>query len=326
MKLFVTGASGFIGSAVVACAAGRGHDVVALARRGGPSADRPAAHGPVRWVIGDVRQPEAWAHELAGVDAVVHLAAGFGAEAQHQEVTVGGTAALLDAMASAGIDRLVLVSSIAVYDYRSVPARGLIDESTPLEPRPDQRDPYVRAKLAQEHLVRQRDLRTTVLRPGMVYGPSRTWDGGVARRLPGGLGVAIGPSSLLKVTHVDACARAITLAAERDAAIGLTANVVDDGLPTQRQFAAALRRAGLATPRSIPVPYRVARAGGRALRLVNDRVLGGRARLPELLDPPRQAARYGPFTYSNAAARHVLGWRPPVSVEQALAATPSTAP
>src|SRR5262245_25318943 len=119
MRVLVTGAAGFIGSAVAQALADDGGDVLEI------DVMLPQAHGTSEPPPGirrlDVRDAVAWSHLLRGVDVVVHQAAlvGLGADvadlpayAAHNDL---GTAALLAAMHGAGVGRLVLASSMVVY-------------------------------------------------------------------------------------------------------------------------------------------------------------------------------------------------------------------
>jgi dTDP-L-rhamnose 4-epimerase len=187
MRVLVTGGAGFIGSHVAAELTLAGHLVTVL------DCLHPAAHGDAPPAVdgvqvGDVRDPTTVARALRGVDAVVHHAAmvGMGTSLQDLPEYVGcndlGTAVLLAGMARAGIDRLVLASSMVVYGeggYRC-PEHGptrpaprnvadltacrfdprcptcgtdliteLVDETAPLEPRSG----YAATKVAQEHLA-----------------------------------------------------------------------------------------------------------------------------------------------------------------------------
>ncbi len=119
MRVLLTGAAGFIGTATAAALDAAGHDVVKLdlmlTQAHGASEPPPGVHRH------DVRTPDQWAALLTGVDAVCHLAAVVGAGvtvsdlpdyASHNDL---GTAAVLAAMHAAGVSRLVLASSMVVY-------------------------------------------------------------------------------------------------------------------------------------------------------------------------------------------------------------------
>jgi nucleoside-diphosphate-sugar epimerase len=318
VKLFVTGASGFIGRSVVACARSRGHDVVGLVRSSSSAPFGPGSDG-VTTVLGDVRDASSWGGALAGCDAVIHLAGSVEPTPDRSESMVSGTHALIDSMCTHGVDRFVLVSSISVYDFRALQPGDALRETTPLESRPQDRDDYVRAKLTQEQIARERDeVRTTVLRPGAVYGQGRLWDGGFAMRFGARLGLVIEPDARMKLTYVENCGEAIVLAAERSEAVGIALNLVDDDPPTQRAFAAALARRGLASTRAVSIPYRLASAAARVASS-GDRLLRGRLPLPWPLVPARLDAACKPLEYPNDAAKRVLGWEPRWSFDDALA-------
>ncbi len=120
MKVLLTGGAGFIGTHVLDRLRSRDHDVVVL------DSLRPDVHrGVLPQVEGlvraDVRDTAALDSVLAGMDVVVHLAAkvGLGGDVQdlpdYADSNVHGTAAVLAAMARAGVGRLVLASSMVVY-------------------------------------------------------------------------------------------------------------------------------------------------------------------------------------------------------------------
>jgi dTDP-L-rhamnose 4-epimerase len=212
MRVLVTGAAGFIGSHILDSARALGHEV-----RGYDSLT-PAVHDgrpgylpdDVELVVADVRDAAAVRRALAGVDVVCHQAAlvGLGVDLAdlpaYSDVNVTGTAILLNEMGRAGVQRLVLASSMVVYGegaydcarhgrIRPAPrARAdltagrfeprcprcgqelqttTISEDVPLDPR----NAYAASKLAQEHLAaswaRLTDGQVTALRYHNVYGP-----------------------------------------------------------------------------------------------------------------------------------------------------------
>jgi UDP-glucose 4-epimerase len=151
MRILVTGGAGYIGSETARRLVSAGHDVVVLddLRRG-----HRTAVGTIPLVVGDVRDLELVADllERHNVAAVVHLAALKSVEESvadpgaYFEVNVGGTLAVLRAMARTGVRRLVFSSSCAVY---GIPERSPVDESAAVRPI----NPYGESKLASERLL-----------------------------------------------------------------------------------------------------------------------------------------------------------------------------
>ncbi|MFD1721568.1 NAD-dependent epimerase/dehydratase family protein [Amnibacterium endophyticum] len=213
--LLVTGGAGFIGAAVVRRALERGVEVRVLdSLRGDVHGPGSAAPDGVRFLRGDVTDPDAVAAALEGVDAVCHQAAkvGLGVDFADAPDYVRsndlGTAVLLAGMAAAGVRRLVLASSMVVYGegaYRSsrgpvpVPPRreedlvaGRFEPVDPetgedLEPglvaedaRIDPRNVYAATKAQQEALAaawaRETGGRVAALRYHNVYGPGMPRD------------------------------------------------------------------------------------------------------------------------------------------------------
>ncbi|MFF6806396.1 NAD-dependent epimerase/dehydratase family protein [Streptomyces sp. NPDC012616] len=201
MRVLVTGGAGFIGSHVVEALRARGHESVVFDVRTDPAAD--------------VRDEQAVARALAGVDAVCHqaamvgLGAGFADAVEYVSRNDLGTAVLLTAMAGQGVRRLVLAGSMVVYgEGRYTCARhgvvppgpravadlaagrfeprcpacggelsaGLVGEDAAVDPR----NVYATTKLAQEHLAaawaRSTGGSAVSLRYHNVYGPGMPRD------------------------------------------------------------------------------------------------------------------------------------------------------
>ncbi|MHC0429401.1 NAD-dependent epimerase/dehydratase family protein [Streptomyces sp. O3] len=214
MRVLVTGGAGFIGSRIVAELSADGHEPVVFDALL-PSAHAPDPDPPHSWTIADVRDREAVAAALRGVDAVCHQAAmvGLGKDFADAPDYVGcndlGTAVLLAEMARAGVGRLLLAGSMVVYGegryacdrhgaVRPGPRAaadlaagrfeprcprcgaglrpGLVAEDAPTDPR----NVYATTKLAQEHLAaawaRSTGGRAVSLRYHNVYGPGMPRD------------------------------------------------------------------------------------------------------------------------------------------------------
>lgn len=166
-RVLVTGASGFIGCALVPALQSAGHTVRA-ASRCIPSFAPPVeavSHGDLR----DADRGGDWLPLLGGVDAVVHLAGiahtGPGVSAtDYDRVNHHATAALAAAARKAGVKRMVFVSTIRAQSGPS--ADHVLTEDDAPEPT----DPYGRSKLAAEIALGRSGIEFTVLRPVLVYG------------------------------------------------------------------------------------------------------------------------------------------------------------
>lgn len=322
MKVLVTGASGFLGTATVDAMHAAGHEVVALVR---PTADTTRlgwSELGITTIVGDLRQPGDWTDAVKAVDAVVHLAAApSGGLSEQFAGTVLATERLLGALDLDALTRFVHVSSLSVYDFTAPATGGALDESTLLEPRPAARDAYTITKLEQERLVREtvKSDQLVVVRPGAIYGPGKEWDHGAALRA-GRFALVAASGARMRLTFVTNCADALVAALVAPGAAGGTFNVVDDDLPTHGEFFRACRRAGATPARGITVPWAAFRAVGLAVHVVNRLLFRGRARLPEVVDRRRQTARWRPLNYPNVAARTGLKWKPRVELEDGVAA------
>lgn len=174
MRILITGGAGFIGGTLIARLAGRGgHELIAfdnesLGRR------EDIADLDCRFVAGDIRDADALARSLDGVDAVVHLAAdtrvipSIEDPAHNFEVNVAGTFTLLEAMRAAGVTRLVNASTGGAIVGAADPP---VSEAMPPAPM----SPYGASKLAVEGYcsayAASYAMACASLRFSNVYGP-----------------------------------------------------------------------------------------------------------------------------------------------------------
>ncbi|MGH1489342.1 MAG: NAD-dependent epimerase/dehydratase family protein [Acidimicrobiales bacterium] len=316
MKIYITGATGFVGSYVVDEALRRGHEVCAVVR---PSSN--STLGDLEGVTlarVDLRSMRGLADSLADVDLVIHLAAAKSGDFYTQFAgTVVATENLLAAMNEAGVKHLVGISTFSVYDFLNTKPGTLIDEDALIDQAPALRDEYAQTKLIQEDLYRQfgeqDDNNLVILRPGMIYGANNLWHALLGAEF-GPKFLKIGSRAILPMAYVENCAEAMIQAAEKltedpSPINGQVINIVDDNLPTQERYA-ELVSAKMETPPSIALPWPVVKAAAGMLKKGNEVVLNGRAKFPGIAVSARLHARFKPLRYTNQRAKELLGWSP----------------
>ncbi len=167
-KVVVTGASGFIGTALVPRLLDAGYIPRLFVRR----LPAPPPIPPIEVVQGDLTSPESLRVALAGAGAVVHLGAATSAgrldPALAYRVNVGGATAVIEACRAVGCRRIVVLSTQHVYLRRC--------------------GTYGRTKRIADALFSSSGLEVTIMRPSLVYGPGSRGVfvklAGLLRRLP----------------------------------------------------------------------------------------------------------------------------------------------
>ncbi|MGB7084702.1 MAG: NAD(P)-dependent oxidoreductase [Phormidesmis sp.] len=319
-KVFITGAAGFVGQYVVAAVLRAGHEVLANIRAKTTVEDISwHAHPDVTLIRQDLRQRRGLVDAVAGADAVIHLAAVKSGDFYDQFAgTVIATENLLWAMKEAGVQQLVAISTFSVYDYLGMKPHQLLDENAPIEPAPQNRDEYAQTKLIQEKLYRAFEGDVTILRPGMIYGRNNLWHALVGAEVGGDRWLKIGGKATLPMAYVENCAEAIAATLNAPTAVGQTINLVDDQLPTQKEYLKLLLTYTPTPPKLIPVSWFAMRSIANLAWWVNQTFLEGKAKMPGILVPAKLQGRFKPLTYSNDRAKDLLGWSPQYSTEAAF--------
>lgn len=300
-RILVTGASGFLGRAVITGSAGRGERVRAAMRRPAPFS---LADGVEIVEHPDLAQAFDWRALLHGVDRVIHLAgiadAGTGIAAErYDQINRQATARLAVAAARAGVAHFVFVSSIRA---QSGPAA---DHILSERDAPAPTDDYGRSKLAAENEVRASGVPFTILRPVVLYGSDVKGNFALllraARsRLPLPLKDFVNRRSLL---GIDNFVSALAFVLGEPVSRGETYAVADPGpaLPLA-DIIATLRKAERRRPLLLPLPAEFVEI---PLRLI------GRADLWE---------RFGGDLVVDAGKLLAAGWRPAHDTRAGLAA------
>jgi len=316
MRVLVTGANGFIGQALCRTMLTSGHGVRRAVRSGSSDDNGRHSHPSCRAaetvVTGAIGPDTNWTEALAGIETIVHLAARVhvlkdrtrNPLAEFRHVNVAGTERLARMAASAGVRRLVYVSSIKVNGERTRESPFTEIDA------PDPQDTYGMSKLEAEQALRkiaeETGLEVVIVRPPLVYGPGvggnflRMMDW-VNRGLPLPLGSIRNLRSLIYLGNmVDALA---TCAIHPSAAGKIF--LVSDG-------------EDVSTPELI---RRLAQAMGRRARLVSfpptllhfaGMLTGKAGEVDRLL---------GSLRVDSSKIRRELQWTPSISMDQGLRKT-----
>jgi nucleoside-diphosphate-sugar epimerase len=282
VKVLVTGASGFVGRAVVASLAAQGDDVHAAVRTTADAASDGSTgptfpHGVTVVRHGDLGAGVDWTRPLMGIDAVVHIAgiahAGPGIpEERYDRVNHRATAALAAATRDAGVSRFVFVSSIRAQTGPA--ADHVVSERD--TPRPT--DAYGRSKLAAERAVAESGVPFIILRPVLVYGPGVKGNLRALMRLaalpvPLPFGALESRRSLVSLANLTS---AIGFVLREGACAGETYVVADPAPLTIGEIVTALRRGGGKPPGLVAVSPALLRLSLIAVgRGINWEQLGG---------------------------------------------------
>lgn len=325
MKILITGASGFLGRAVVERLLARGEfDLRCLVRPGSDLAglDEVRNRYPdvrIEYMVGNLALPDDAVRAVDRIDTIFHLAAGMrGLPASIFVDSVVASRCLCDAVQDR-MRRLVLVSSLGVYGTSFMGTDHPVEENTKLDPHPEKRNVYFHAKIWQEHLFREQaeqgKVDLVVVRPGVLYGK-----GNPNRGFPSRVGIAIGHflvmlggTHVLPLTHVTNCAEAVVVAGLSPTASGHSYNVVDDDLPTARQYLNGYRKKVKKVP-AIDLPFPVAMLLSEVVEKYH---ASSRGQIPAVLTPYETSAMCKGHRFDNRKIK-TLGWKQIVPTAEAM--------
>jgi dihydroflavonol-4-reductase len=256
MRIFITGATGFIGRYLVARLAGTEHRMRCLVRR--PERAAGLVRQGAEVVQGDITDKDAVLAAMRGCDWVVHLAGIYSMwepdPRRYVAVNVRGTRNVMEAALECGVAKVLYVSTVAVWGKV---AQRPFDEETPVAP--FRCSDYARTKLEGERIAwelhRARGLPLVVVYPGAALGAGDDKPTGqyaadvVAGRLP----VRVLKDTVLTYVHVRDVAEAIVRALEKPDNLGEKYIVAHRPIPLGEYTEMLAKAAGTRLPRlSVP--------------------------------------------------------------------------
>jgi len=315
-SILVTGAGGFLGSALVKALLSQGKSVRVLKHK---SSDKESQSADA--CVGDLGDPDVVDAAIQGTEVVYHVgAATHGSWPDYESGTIGGTRNVVASCLRHQVRTLVYVSSLSVLSYATLPAHARVSESAQLEQFPGRRGGYANSKLQAEKIVaeavRDRNLRAVILRPGNIFGPG-------AERVPpygvipiGSHWMVIGRGdALLPLVYVSDVVDALLKSAECTEAIGQVIHLVDPQAITQREY---LKYCQTKMPEIrvhyLPRSFLYCAAAGM-------QGLGALARINVPLTIYRLRSIKPYVEFDCTAARQLLNWVPKVGIKNGLEQT-----
>jgi nucleoside-diphosphate-sugar epimerase len=313
MHILVTGASGFVGRALVQHLASDGRHQVRAAVRTSASINASGPHVEVV-TVGDMTPQTIWSTALAHTDVVVHCAARVHVMnemapdplAEFRRVNVDGSLNLARQALAAGVKRFVFISSIKVNGEETLPGKPFLADDAPAPA-----DPYGVSKLEAEQallaLNREGAMEVTIVRPVLVYGPGVKANFlNMMRWLDKGAPLPLGAINVNRrsLVALDNLVDLITVCMTHPAAAGQVFLAADgEDLSTTELLRRTARALGKSTV-LLPLP-----ASWLSLAA-------------KLLGKPGIAQRLcGSLQVDIAKNRELLGWAPPTGVDEALQKT-----
>lgn len=309
-RIFITGATGFIGGRLAEVACQRNIAAVALVRTWSRAAR--LARLSVQLTQGDVLDATGLADAMRGCDVVFHCAVdNRSSGARHRRISVTGTENVMRAAAAVGARRVVHISSTAVFSYKAA-----ADAATEAGAYRYSGDAYCDGKIDSEKaaLAAHRDsgVPVTVLRPTIVYGPFGDYSRDTVRLVKQGrMTLVDGGRGICNALYVDNLVDAMLLAASSDRAVGEIFHISDATPVTWRDFIEGHARA-VGWPSPLPElttdELKAARRAARpssmreAVRVAHDPAVRKSLRRIPLVDRSVKAAEAAARTFIPPAA------------------------
>jgi nucleoside-diphosphate-sugar epimerase len=303
MKALVTGGTGFIGSRVVERLVEGGHPVRVLSRRQ-TSAERWKG-GHVEIIRGDLEAPETVVKAMEGVDVFYHIGEIKNITKAASEKNVNLMKRIIEGIGTAGVRRIVFVSSITV---TGIPSETPANEDS--VPATVLTDHYTSCKRECERLLAEKVgcFEYVVIRPAPVYGPGSRYLGRLIDAVkilgPIGLPFAGNAENRAPLVHVKDLAGAIYLAGVRAEVSGRVFNLTDGLDHSWRDLLAGIAESLGGKLRIIPLPPALLKIPAVPLDLIS-------AFLGFEIDPLHYLDYFSrDIFFDNASARNLLDWEP----------------
>lgn len=314
----ITGINGFIGSNLAERLLKDGWKVHGLVRK---TSDLKFLKGfDIEYFYGDITEPSTLDVPMTGINQVFHVAAlssDWGHYEKFYKINVDGTMNVARAAHKAGVDRMVYISTVAMYGFGRLNVKES-DEKLHTD------FPYCETKKIAEEKVfafaKESGLKLTAVKPGNVFGiKDHTFIEKYLDALKSGkVGYVDGGARKTCPVYIENLVDGIMLASENDLAIGETFFITDGLDITWREFTDKLAdEMGLDRPKS-SFPFFLAYAVAVVLQFIYSAL---DTKEPPLLTPYRIFNGGKDYTFSIEKAKRVLGYSPKVNLDESIKRT-----
>ena len=311
MRLMVTGATGFVGLALLEQAVLEDEDVVAAVRAHSNMIPSSISQS----IVGDLSSNQDWSDALTGVDVVIHLAARVHVMhetannplAEFREINVKATLNLAKQAVASGVKRFIFISTVKVNGESTEQTGSEVSRPFCELDSPNPQDPYALSKWEAEQglleLAKETAIEVVVIRPPLIYGPGVKGNfASMIKYLSYGLPLPFGAvHNQRSLVALDNLVDLILLASRHPAAVNQVFLVSDreDVSTTEllRKLATAMNKHARLLP--VPVSWMKLAASLLGKKPVADRL-------------------FGSLQVDASKADKLLGWKPKVSMEQQL--------
>ena len=300
MRIFLTGATGFVGRALAKALAECGFDITAVIRNLALVNESPVS-GANDYMVGDLGVNSDWRQSLSDSPCVIHCGGlAHGKQGDLFSVNVEGTLDLARQSAASGVRRFIFISSIGVNGNHNYSAFKECDKPKPVEP-------YAHSKWHAERGLREvaelTGMEVVIIRPPLVYGPNAPGNFGglvkwVNRGIPLPFGAIYNKRSLVALDNL---VNLIITCIDHPGAANETFLASDGEDLSTTQLLQGVAEAMGKPSRLIPVPAGVLQFGAT--------LLGKKAVAQRLL---------GSLQVDISHTRKCLNWTPPLTVKQGL--------
>jgi nucleoside-diphosphate-sugar epimerase/predicted dehydrogenase len=319
----VTGSSGFLGTHLIKKLLSENIAVRALVRPNSIRAGK-LKNLDVDVVEGNLSDADVINKAVKGIKTIFHAGSAMSNNwDDHYNSTIKGTENLIKAALDNQVERIVHLSTLAVYELNSLKKNKLIKEDSPYQKNPRKMGPYAFSKIEAEKLLiesyQNKGLPVSIVRPGMIVGPSgHIFFPHFGYRYQDKMFLIIGGgSNILPLTYVENTVDGIYRASIEQKAVGQIYNLIDDGEFTVKEYLELFMKVTGIQARIINLPYVVPYLATTAYEIASSLNLLKKG----VTSRAQLKWKQSPLRFDSSKAKNELGWNSTIPLEEGLKKT-----